>query len=406
MVISRTSPEWNELEFGAICDVQNGYAFKSENFISHGIPIIKIANIQDGKVIIDEASSYPEISISDNFLVNTGDILLAMSGATTGKVGVYTGKRRLYLNQRVCKMVCKGSLKTYYPYVKYLLSSNLFVKQLESSLTAGAQPNLSPKQVRKMVFKIPSYEEQKAIATALSDIDELIANLEKLIEKKNAIKQGTMQELLTGKRRLPGFSGDVKYQPLSSLCEVFTDGDWIESKDQSNDGIRLIQTGNVGVGKYLDKSDKQRFISEDTFSRLNCMEIFENDVIVSRLPEPAGRACVLPFSSKRRITAVDCTVIRFSNYNPVLFVAYTQISEYQSKVGMTLAGSTRQRISRKELGSIPIPVFPTKEEQDAIASIIIDVDGEIDKLGMKLSKYRQIKQGMMQKLLTGEIRLV
>lgn len=277
------------------------------------------------------------------------------------------------------------------------------LKEINASTSLGA---IYKDDVKKLKVPIPPLCEQEKIAEALSDMDNLISSLEKLIEKKKTIKQGAMQKLLTGKTRLPGFCGKIEYKPLKVLCEIFADGDWIESKDQSSDGIRLIQTGNIGVGKYLDKDDKQRFISEDTFKKLNCLEIFENDVLVSRLPEPAGRACILPSSSKRRITAVDCTIIRFTNYNPVLFVAYSQTKEYRNNVDMAMAGSTRQRISRKELGEIPIPVFPSKEEQDAIASILSDMDEEITALEQKLSKCQRLKQGMMQQLLTGKIRLI
>jgi type I restriction enzyme S subunit len=100
-------------------------------------------------------------------------------------------------------------------------------------------------------------------------------------------------------------------RPLSRLCEVFTDGDWIESKDQSPQGIRLIQTGNIGEGIFKGRSDKARFVSPATFDRLRCTEIFEGDCLVSRLPDPVGRACILPATGERMITAVNCTIIRF-----------------------------------------------------------------------------------------------
>ena len=81
---------------------------------------------------------------------------------------------------------------------------------------------------------------------------------------------------------------------LDKLCILFTDGDWIESKDQSDSGIRLIQTGNIGNGEFLYKNDKAKYISVDTFKRLNCKEVFPNDILVSRLPEPVGRGCIIP----------------------------------------------------------------------------------------------------------------
>ena len=279
-------------------------------------------------------------------------------------------------------------------------------KYFISNAKVATMTTIDQAQIGNCLIPVPSLGEQASIAEVVSNAGSMIDLLKKLIAKKKAIKQGAMQELLTGKKRLPGFSGEITYQPLKSLCTVFSDGDWIESKDQSSDGIRLIQTGNVGNGRYIDKQEKQRFISVDTFNRLNCLEIFEGDVLISRLPDPAGRACILPPSNKRRITAVDCTVVRFSSYNPVLFVAYSQTKLYQEKVEMAMAGSTRQRISRKELGEIPIPVFPTIEEQNTVASIFANMDAEIEALEQKLAKYRQVKQGMMQQLLTGKIRLV
>ena len=97
---------------------------------------------------------------------------------------------------------------------------------------------------------------------------------------------------------------------LSELCAVFTDGDWIESKDQSLGGIRLLQTGNIGVGVFKERIDKARYVSEETFKRLNCEEVFEGDLLISRLPEPVGRGCIIPSIMGRAITAVDCTILR------------------------------------------------------------------------------------------------
>lgn len=403
MVISRTSQGWNELEFGVICDVQNGYAFKSENFISHGIPIIKIANIQDGRVIIDETSSYPEINISDSFFVNTGDILLAMSGATTGKVGVYTGKRRLYLNQRVCKMVCKDASKTYYPYVKYLLSSNLFLKQLESSLTAGAQPNLSPKQVSKMIFKIPSYEEQKAIASALSDVDELIANLEKLIEKKKSIKQGTTQMLLTGKIRLPGFIELWKEEIFGNLCIICRGGSPRPIQaylTNHNDGINWIKIGDVRPNaKYITSTQEKIIEAGASRSR----RVYSGDFILSNSMS-FGRPYILKLDGcihdgwlaiQEYQKSFDTNFLYYMLGADYIFEQYIQMA----------AGSSVQNLNKEKVSQLIVRV-PSIEEQKAIAHILSDMDSEIDNLEKKLEKYRMVKQGMMQKLLTGEIRLV
>ena len=97
---------------------------------------------------------------------------------------------------------------------------------------------------------------------------------------------------------------------LKDLCEVFDDGNWIETKDQSNSGIRLIQTGNIKKGIFANRENKSRYISEKTFIELKCREIFPGDLLVSRLPDPVGRACIIPNLNNRLITSVDCTIIR------------------------------------------------------------------------------------------------
>jgi len=152
---------------------------------------------------------------------------------------------------------------------------------------------------------------------------------------------------------------------LGELAEVFADGDWVESKDQSTEGVRLIQTGNVGEGFFKDRGDKARYISEATFKRLRCTEIFEGDCLISRLPDPVGRCCLLPDTGERMITAVDCTIVRFDSKQiiPVFFNYYSQSTDYLDAVDAETSGTTRNRISRANLGKIAVPVPPLPEQQ-------------------------------------------
>jgi type I restriction enzyme, S subunit len=158
---------------------------------------------------------------------------------------------------------------------------------------------------------------------------------------------------------------------LADVCEVFADGDWVESKDQSPNGIRLIQTGNVGQGVFKARSEKARYISEATFKRLRCTEIFEGDCLISRLPDPVGRSCILPDTGERMITAVDCTIVRFNPKQllPAFFNFYTQSLDYLKAVDSATTGTTRNRISRSNLGLIQIPV-PLLPEQQRIVGIL------------------------------------
>ena len=155
---------------------------------------------------------------------------------------------------------------------------------------------------------------------------------------------------------------------------MFADGDWIESKDQSDEGIRLIQTGNVGNAQYLDKGERARFITEDTFERLNCTEVKANDILISRLPDPVGRACIIPEALGKCITAVDCTIVRLrSRMIPEYFIAYTLSPFYMMQVASRETGSTRKRISRKNLGKLIIPV-PAIEAQERFAAMVRQSD--------------------------------
>ena len=170
------------------------------------------------------------------------------------------------------------------------------------------------------------------------------------------------------------FNCSAERVALSSLCDTFIDGDWIEAKDQSDSGIRLIQTGNVGVGTFKDKGDKARYISEDTFNRLNCTEVVEGDILISRLPDPVGRACIIPAGLGKSITAVDCTIIRLNDkVLPKFFVAFTSTPDYAMQIKKVLSGTTRLRVSRANLGKIQVPL-PSVDKQLQFVTIAEQAD--------------------------------
>ena len=154
---------------------------------------------------------------------------------------------------------------------------------------------------------------------------------------------------------------------LEDVCTVFTDGDWIESKDQSEKGIRLVQTGNIGEGIYLEKESRAKYIPEDTFKRLKCTEIFPGDILVSRLPEPVGRACIIPEKTERMITAVDWTICRPDEalISKDYLCYFMRSNAYYMRLLGNVTGTTRKRISRKNLGNVELKV-PTKEEQKTV----------------------------------------
>ena len=158
---------------------------------------------------------------------------------------------------------------------------------------------------------------------------------------------------------------------LKDIVTYIDDGDWIESKEQSDLGIRLLQIGNIGCGHFKDKEGNYHYISEETFKKLNCNEIYPGDILISRLPEPVGRACIVPNLSQRLITAVDCAIIRLKQdiISKNYFIYYTQSAKYLELIKNNCMGTTRLRISRANLEKTLIPLPPLAEQQRIVTAI-------------------------------------
>ena len=178
---------------------------------------------------------------------------------------------------------------------------------------------------------------------------------------------------------------------IKDICSEILDGDWIESKDQSSSGIRLIQTGNVGNGFFKDKGDKCHYITLDTFNELNCTEIFEGDILISRLPDPIGRSCILPKMEQRMITAVDCSILRLNNdvCDKKYFVYYTLCEKYKEQISKYSTGATRKRISRKNLENITISVPPIADQQRIVEELDI-LESIIEKKKQQIEAIEEI----------------
>ena len=175
--------------------LQGGYAFKSELFSKKGIPIIRIANINESIVDLKDIVFYDkEISIDSKFEINTGDILIAMSGATTGKIGIYKETMKSYLNQRVGKIVLKRK-DIVYSYLYFLFELSSYNMQLNTKLVAGAQPNISPSDIETLKFKVPSIEMQEHIANMAMNINKKLEIEVNKLQELNKIKKGLLQKM-------------------------------------------------------------------------------------------------------------------------------------------------------------------------------------------------------------------
>ena len=348
-----------------------------------------------------------------NIQLKLNDILVTKDG-TIGKIAFISEMPKpATLNSGV--FVIRPKNNEFIPkFFFHLLRSSAFDKFL-SQLSAGSTINhLYQKDFVTFKYKLPKEkDEQKAIAEALGDADEYIAALEKLIAKKRNIKQGAMQDLLTGKKRLAGFEGEWKEHSIEEIADKniqwsFTGGPFgsnLKSSDYVSEGVRVIQLQNIGDGIFLN--EEFVFTSYAKANELLSCNIYPDDIILSKMGDPVARACIIPNLHNRYLMCSDGIRLavdkkKFDNH----FIFYSiNFETFRKSADNAGTGSTRKRIGLSELRKLTINC-PTLPEQQFIAKIIFDMDSEISTLETKLEKAKQIKQGMMQDLLSGKVRLI
>ena len=280
--------------------------------------------------------------------------------------------------------------------------------QLRKIVSSGARMdgllNIAYSEYTEVTVQLPKKEEQDWIAKFFKHLDTLITLHQRKYEKLVNIKKSMLDKMFpqngasVPEIRFKGFTDPWEQRKLTNLCEKFTDGDWIEAKDQSDSGVRLVQTGNVGVTEYLDKPNNKKWISFETFEQLHCEEVYPGDILISRLPEPAGRACIMPNLGTKMITAVDCTIVRPNAVTSTRFLLqYLSSQAYFDAVNTCLAGGTRQRISRGNLAQFNVPIPSSKIEQEKIGEVLEKLDTLITLHQRKLKKLVQIRKAFAER---------
>jgi hypothetical protein len=184
---------WSVSRLGEVTSLRGGYAFKSQNYIENGIPILRISNINSNGTTNEDYVYYTEILNDDNISLDNDAIVIAMSGATTGKISILKTQGKVYQNQRVGYFT--KSDRVDYSYLSVILRSRLFTSQLDKILIAGAQPNISSKDVEDFSFKFPSLEEQEKIGNFFKNLDTQIENEERLLDSYKMMKKSLLQKM-------------------------------------------------------------------------------------------------------------------------------------------------------------------------------------------------------------------
>lgn len=399
--------KWSVSDFGSKVKIYRGGSPRPiQDYLTQaqdGINWIKIGDVREGdKYITSTEEKIIPAGVAQSRTVHAGDFILSNS-MSFGRPYILNIDGCIHDGWLTIQKYEKTFSKNF---LYYLLSSDSVYQQYISMAAGSSVKNLNKEKVSALVVAYPDIKEQERIADALSNIDFLIATLEKQIAKKKAIKQGTMQELLTGKRRLPGFSGEWETRTLHEISNEMVDGPFgsnLKTEHYTTERqVRIIQLSNIGEAGWNNANVKYTTFSHA--AELQRCIVQPGSILIAKMM-PAGRAIICPDNEKSYILGSDVVkVVPNSSVDSRYLVYATKSQFYLDQIADDTQGSTRARTSVSKLRKTAI-LFPEKDEQIAIADILSEMDMEIAALEGKIAKYRQIKQGMMQQLLTGKIRL-
>lgn len=392
--------------------LEAGVSVNSDNSLSSEYHILKTSAVHDG--VVDTAETKPVIP--QDYLrlkcpLVKGSIIISRMNtpALVGECGfTKDAKAGTYLPDRLWQIQNFNKSSFDFVWLNYLLNTKQYRDAVRATATgtSNSMKNISKERMLDIEIPRPPINEQENIAAALSEVDELINLAEKQIDKKKAIKQGAMQELLTGKRRLPGFSGEWETRTLHEISNEMVDGPFgsnLKTEHYTTERqVRIIQLSNIGEAGWNNANVKYTTFSHA--AELQRCIVQPGSILIAKMM-PAGRAIICPDNEKSYILGSDVVkVVPNSSVDSRYLVYATKSRFYLDQIADDTQGSTRARTSVSKLRKTAI-LFPEKDEQIAIADILSEMDMEIAALEGKIAKYRQIKQGMMQQLLTGKIRL-
>lgn len=369
--------------------------------VSNGVPCIRVIDLDNGKIKKKNLITTSK-GISDSYkrtILKEEDLVIALRGKIGELAIVDKELIGANLTRGLALIAVNASLDPSF-FLQQLSSSNSKVI-FEKNLNGSALQEIPINVLRKIPVAYPRTKfEQRAIATALSDVDALITALDKLIAKKRDIKQATMQQLLTGKTRLPGFRGEWKVKKLEEIREKFVNGGTPSTqKSEYWQGNIPWITGADVINQKI--SDIRRFITIEAVKN-SSTNIVERGNLLLVTRTGVGKLAVASFDVAISQDITGIYVKKEQALIEYLFHYFNYSSETLKSLnqGTSIAGITRETLLSTKVYLPPLP------EQTAIANVLSDMDAEIAALEQKRDKTRALKQGMMQELLTGKTRLI
>lgn len=401
---------------------------RTPEYVDHGeFLVVRTSNVKEHKLHLDGAY-YTD---RKNFEIWTqrgvppvGSILFTRE-APAGEVCIVPNETPLCMGQRMMNIIPDNLYNSHFLF--YFFTSDCLTEYIKINSAGSTVTHLRVEQVYNIPVFMPPKHEQSQIARFLDRetdrIDTLIAEQQRLIELLKEKRQAVISHAVTKglDPTVPMKDSGVEWigeipahwkmmmvkHTARSIYKSFTDGDWIESPYITGEGVRLIQTGNVGIGTYKEKGF--RYISEETFRNLKCTEIFPKDVLVCRLDGPVGRACLVPTLDSRMITSVDNAILKPSeNFDP-RFIVYTMSSnlwlEWIQSI-CRVGGGFRFRISRLQLGDLTIPAPPVEEQRiiaDLLDAQFLKIDRLEEEVEQTITILQERRSALISAAVTGKI---
>ncbi len=402
--------DWEVRKLGEILDKAKLGGNYPNSEVETEYPLIKMGNIGRGLIDINKIEYISEgYTPLEKDKLQYGDVLFNTRNTLelVGKVAIWRNELSCaYYNSNLLKLEFKSCYVGSNFFMNYIFNTKYSLSKLKRFATGTTSvAAIYTRDLYEINIPLPPLQEQKAIAKVLSDVDELITSIEKLIDKKQKIKQGTMQLLLTGKKRLPGFTGEWEKVKLSNLGK-FASGSGFPNKYQNkNEGdypfFKVSDMNNLGNEKYMKKANN--YIDEDVRRQINASLFPKDTIIFAKI----GAAIFL--ERKRLLIQSSCIDNNMMGFIPdklLCDVGFIYMMILNIELGKLSNTSALPSLSSIDIGQQEILIPKSIEEQKAIAQILSDMDLEIEALEEKLNKYKLIKEGMMEQLLTGKVRLI
>lgn len=393
-----TSPEgWTTHTIGQVLTLINGRAFKPSEWRLHGLPIIRIQNLND----LDKPFNYTDIVVSDKIHVQAGDLLFAWSGTTGTSFGarIWQGPKAV-LNQHIFKVITDQTrIVSYYAFLSLQRAQEDIEKQAHGFKASFVHVRKS--DLNKVSLTLPGIPEQRRIASTMLDVDNLVAALVNLLAKKRIIKQVMMFELLTGRTRLPGFGGIWATQLIGDFARVTSGGTPPTTVGRYWGGtVRWMSSGE------LHKKEVEEVVGRITEVGLreSSAQILPAESVLIGLAGQGKTRGTVAISKVQLCTNQSIAAIWPSQQHDSMFLYYNLDSRYRELRGESTGEGGRGGLNLTIIKKLRVKL-PELPEQIAIASVLSSVDGEIAALQKRLLATRNIRHGMTQQLLSGHIRL-